>query len=358
MKRRKYNFSAGPAVLPEEVVAEAQENLLSYQETGIGIMEMSHRSADYQKIVDDARDDLRNILNINDSWEVLFLHGGASLQFHMLPLNMAGKKVSYINTGVWSKKAIAEAKRLDLDVNIVATSEDRNFSYIPAYSEEDVDCGSSYLHFTSNNTIFGTAFQQEPLSAGLPLTCDASSDFLSKPLDMDRYGLIYGGAQKNMGPAGLAVVVVNKAFLEKTSDNLPPMLSYKNHAASGSMFNTPPAFAIYVTGLVFKWIKKNGGLTAMKLKNEQKAQKLYDYIDSSDFYNGTAEKDSRSLMNVTFRLPSEEKEKLFIARALEKDLSGLKGHRSVGGIRASIYNAFPAAGVDALLDFMDDFSKQ
>jgi len=357
MKNRLYNFSAGPAILPEMVLKEAAEAILNYNNTGIGILEMSHRSAPFKQIALEAKNNLKNILSIDDDFEVLFLHGGASLQFHMLPLNIASNQTTaYMNTGVWSKKAIKEAMRLG-SVKIVASSEDSNFSYIPSMKNEQLDPNLAYLHFTSNNTIYGTQFKSEPDSNNLLLACDASSDFLSKKIDMKRYGIIYAGAQKNLGPAGLGVIVIRKEWLSKSPDNLPPMLSYANHAKNESMFNTPPAFALYVAGLVFKWILKSGGLDAMEKLNQEKSDILYSMLDQSDFYKASVIKESRSLMNITFRLPSVDLEEQFITQALQAGFSGLKGHRLSGGIRASIYNAFPVQGIKDLVDFMKNFEN-
>jgi phosphoserine aminotransferase len=357
MEKRIYNFSAGPGVLPEEVLLEAQKDLYSYKGEGLSVMEMSHRSKTYGQIITEAESDLRKLLNIGDDYAVLFLQGGATLQFSMVALNLMppANKADYINTGAWSKKAIKEAKRVG-EVNIAASSEDANFNYIPKQNALNLTPDASYVHFTSNNTIFGTEFKTEPETNGVPLVCDASSDILSKPIEVTKYGLIYAGAQKNMGPAGAALVIINKSLLERSSDDLHTYLNYKTHVEKGSMYNTPPTFTIYIMGLVYKWLLNKGGLEVMQKTNEAKAKMLYDAIDNSDgFYKGAAAVEDRSLMNVTFNLRSEELEKKFVAEAAEKDLSGLKGHRSVGGIRASIYNAFPTEGVEKLVDFMTDF---
>lgn len=358
MNKRIYNFSAGPAVLPLEVLEEAKEALISYKDSGIGIAEMSHRSKEYDAVIEGAASDLKNLLGINDEFEVLFLGGGASLQFYMVPLNLAqGKKVSYINTGEWSKKAVAEAKKLS-SVEVIASSEDKNFCYIPEINNMSISPESTYLHFTSNNTIFGTEYRKEPTIGGNLLVCDASSNFLSKEIDIKRYGLIYAGAQKNLGPAGVTVVLIRKDFLAKCDSNLPPMLSYITHAKNKSMYNTPPTFPVYVVGLVLKWLKKLGGLKAMQKINEEKAEILYSALLNSDFYKPTAEKNSRSNMNVTFVLSKPELEDKFISEATKSGFSGLKGHRSVGGMRASIYNAFPKQGIIDLVSFMKDFEKK
>ncbi len=359
MEKRIYNFSAGPGVLPEEVLLEAQKDFYSYKGQGLSVMEMSHRSKTYGEIITEAEKDLRTLLNISDDYAVLFLQGGATLQFSMVPLNIMppNNKADYINTGAWSKKAIKEAKRVG-EVNVAASSEDANFNYIPKQDALQLTPDASYVHFTSNNTIFGTEFKTEPEVGNVPLVCDASSDILSKPIDVNKYGIIYAGAQKNMGPAGAALVIVKKSLLERSPETLHTYLNYNTHAEKGSMYNTPPTFTIYIMGLVYKWLLKNGGLVEMQKINEAKAKMLYDAIDNSDgFYKGAAAIEDRSLMNVTFNLANPELEKKFIEEALAKDFSGLKGHRSVGGIRASIYNAFPTKGVEDLVQFMEDFRK-
>ncbi|PID59772.1 MAG: 3-phosphoserine/phosphohydroxythreonine aminotransferase [Ignavibacteriae bacterium] len=360
MKKRIYNFSAGPAVLPESVLLEAQKELYSYKETGMSVMEMSHRSKDYDEIFKGAQNDLRKLLNINDDYDVLFLQGGATLQFSMVPMNLMlpGKKADYINTGAWSKKAIKEAKRVG-EVNIAGTTESDNFTRIPKQNELNLTSDASYVHFTSNNTIFGTEFKSEPEVGNVPLVCDASSDILHKKIDVNKYALIYAGAQKNMGPSGTTLVIIRKDMLERSSDDLHTYLNYTTHTNKESLYNTPPTFAVYVLGLVFQDLLKNGGLDSMYQKNLDKANLLYDYMDSTDgFYKGTAAKEDRSLMNVTFRLPSEELEKKLIAETTAAGFSGLKGHRSVGGLRASIYNAFPKKGVEDLVEFMKDFKNK
>ncbi len=359
MEKRIYNFSAGPGILPEEVLLEAQKDLYSYKGEGLSVMEMSHRSKTYGEIITEAEKDVRTLLNIGDDYAVLFLQGGATLQFSMVPLNIMppNNKADYINTGTWSKKAIKEAKRVG-EINIAASSEDSNFNYIPKQDALKLTSDASYVHFTSNNTIYGTEFKTEPEVGDIPLVCDASSNILSKPIDVNKYGIIYAGAQKNMGPAGAALVIVKKSLLERSPETLHTYLNYNTHAEKGSMYNTPPTFTIYIMGLVYKWLLKNGGVEAMQKINEAKAKLLYDAIDNSDgFYKGAAAVEDRSLMNVTFNLQNEELEKKFIAEATAKDFSGLKGHRSVGGIRASIYNAFPTKGVEDLVQFMDDFKK-
>lgn len=358
MTKRIYNFSAGPAVLPEEVLSEAKESLLSYGDTGVGILEMSHRSKAFTEIIETAKTNLRKILGVGEEFEVLFLQGGASLQFYMIPLNLAkGATPAYVLSGHWAKMAIQEAKRLG-DVKTVASSEDKNFTYIPKVTDSMVDKSAPYLHFTSNNTIFGTQFRTEPASNGVPLVCDASSDFLSRKIDMSRYGLIYAGAQKNVGPSGATIVMMRKELVAKSDPNLPLMLSFANHVKNQSLFNTPCTFAIYVIGLTLKWILAQGGLEGVQKKNEEKATILYNFLDSSKFFKTTAEKDSRSLMNITFRLPTEELETNCIKEATKAGFSELKGHRSVGGLRASVYNAFPKKGIEDLVEFLKQFEKK
>ena len=357
MEKRIYNFSAGPAVLPEEVLKEAQENLFTLPGVGMSILEISHRSKTFDKIIGDARDDLRTLLDISQDYEILFLQGGASLQFSMVPLNIMPpvNKADYIVTGSWSKKAVKEAKRVG-EVNIAATAEDTKFNRIPKQAELKLTADAAYVHFTSNNTIYGTEWQTEPVVGSVPLVCDASSDILHKKIDINKYALVYAGAQKNMGPAGVTLVIIRKDMLERSSDTLHTMLNYKTHVENGSMYNTPTTFGIYIINLVAKWLKKNGGLDAMYKLNKEKAEILYKCIDDSDgYYKGHAEKDSRSLMNVTFNLQSAELEQKLIAEATAAGFSGLKGHRSVGGLRASIYNAFPKKGVEDLVDFMKTF---
>lgn len=359
MDNRIYNFSAGPAVMPVEVLKEAQEDFVSYKGTGMSVMEMSHRSKTYDGIIKTAEKDLRTLLNIGDDYAVLFLQGGATLQFSMVPLNLMQAKADYIVTGSWAKKAVKEAKRVGA-VNIAGTTEQENFARLPKQEELKLDPEASYVHYTSNNTIFGTQYKTEPEVGNVPLICDASSDILYKKIDINKYGLIYAGAQKNMGPSGCTLVIVKKELLERSQDNLHTYLNYKVHAENETMYNTPATFAIYLMGLVFKWLIKNGGLDAMYKTNVEKAALLYDFMDNSDgYYKPTVTvKEDRSLMNVTYRLPNEELEKKFIAEAAEKGFSGLKGHRSVGGIRASIYNAFPKEGVAALVEFMKEFKAK
>ena len=356
-QKRVHNFSAGPAALPLEVLQKAQEELVDYRGAGASIVEMSHRGPEYTEIDQQARDRLRRVLGLTDDFEILFYQGGASLQFLMVPYNFNyGKAADYINTGAWSKKAIKEAKVFG-DVHVAFTSEDSNFNRIPSDDELKFSGKGEYVHFTSNNTIFGTQFRKEPASDGLPLACDASSDFLSRPLDIKRYGVLYAGAQKNAGPAGLTIVILRKDLLEKArTENVSSMLSYPVQV--GTLFNTPPVFGVYIFNYVLEWLEGKGGLEAMDRLNQEKAAILYDEIDRDDFFYGTAEKSSRSLMNVTFRLKNESLEKTFIEESKKADMSGLKGHRSVGGFRASIYNACPRESVEALVDFMREFRRK
>lgn len=359
MTKRIFNFNAGPAALPLPVLEEIQSEFLDFKGSGMSITEISHRSAAFDEVIDTAIARVKRLLNLGDDYEVLFIQGGASMQFCMIPMNLgvAGKPVDYINTGTWSTKAIKEARIQGLDTRVLASSEDKNFSYIPYDVKEDGT--AAYLHFTSNNTIKGTQWARFPEASGVPLICDMSSDFLSRPVDVKPFGMIYGGAQKNIGPSGAAMVIIRKDMLERTPDTIPTFLKYTTFSEKNSMFNTPPCFVIYVTGLVLKWIEETiGGLENMDKRNTEKADTLYNYIDSSGFYKGTAEKDSRSKMNVTFRLPSEDLEKKFVAEALNVDLGGLKGHRSVGGCRASIYNATNIDAIKALVDFMAAFEKK
>jgi len=360
MQQRVYNFSAGPAVLPEEVIKEAQENLFALPGVGMSILEISHRSKTFDKIINEAKADLKSLLGINDNYDLLFLQGGASLQFSMVPLNLMPpkNKADYIITGSWSKKALKEGKRVGA-TNVVASTESENFVRIPKQEELKLDPEASYVHFTSNNTIYGTEWQSEPVTGNVPLICDASSDILCKKIDVNKYGVIYAGAQKNMGPSGVTLVIIRKDLLERSSDSLHTMLNYKIHSENGSLYNTPSTFGIYIMGLVAKWLIKNGGLDAMHKVNKDKANLLYKCFDESNgFFKGHALPDSRSIMNVTFRLPSEELEKKLIAEATAAGFDGLKGHRSVGGLRASIYNAFPAKGVAELVEFLKVFKSK
>lgn len=360
MGKRIYNFSAGPAVLPEDVLKEAQENLFALPGVGMSILEISHRSKTFDKIINEAVADLRSLLGIGDNYDILFLQGGASLQFSMVPLNLMPpkNKADYILTGSWSKKAMKEAKRVGT-INVAATTEADTFNHIPAQEELKLDPDAAYVHFTSNNTIYGTEWQKEPEVGSVPLVCDASSDILSRKIDVNKYGLIYAGAQKNMGPSGVTLVIIRKDLLERSQDTLHTMLNYKIHSENGSLYNTPSTFGIYIIGLVAKWLIKNGGLDAMYKTNKEKADLLYKCIDESGgFYKGHALAGSRSLMNVTFRLATEDLEKKLISEATAAAFDGLKGHRSVGGLRASIYNAFPLKGVEELVKFMKDFAAK
>ncbi len=355
---RVHNFSAGPAVLPEEVLKEIQENLVNYKGNGLSVLEMSHRSAQYMEIIEGARARLLKIMGLGDDYEALFLQGGASTQFFMIPLNFCDddKVANYIDTGAWSTKAIKEVKILGKKLHIAATSEDKDFTYIP--KEWKLSENAAYLHITTNNTIRGTEWKIDPdVPADVLLIADMSSNFLSKPLDFSKYDMIYGGAQKNIGPAGATFVILKKSMLEKINPNLPTMMNYNTHVSKDSMFNTPPTFSIYVIGEILKWIEGNGGLMGMQKINEEKAAYIYDVIDNSDFYEGTVVKEDRSLMNIPFRLPTEDLEKKFVAEAAAKNMFNLKGHRSVGGCRASVYNSLPMDSAKALSQFMLDFEK-
>ncbi|HBZ40076.1 MAG TPA: 3-phosphoserine/phosphohydroxythreonine transaminase [Balneola sp.] len=356
--KRAHNFSAGPAALPLDVLEQAKAEFTNYQNTGSSIMEMSHRGPEYTRVDSDARESLKRILNLEDNYEIMFLQGGASLQFLQIAMNFLGQDetADYINTGAWSQKAIKEAKAFG-NVNIAFTSEDSNFSRVPNSSELKLTPNANFVHYTSNNTIFGTQFATEPETNGIPLVCDASSDFLSRPIDIKKYGLIYAGAQKNLGPSGVAVVIIRKDFLAGINKTgIPTMLDYRTHA--GKLFHTPPTFTIYLVSLVLKWLEEKGGLDYFENLNNEKAELLYSTIDSDDFYRGTAEVASRSKMNVTFRLPTEDLEQQFLTEAKTHNLVSLKGHRSVGGIRASIYNACELSSVKALTDFMNDFRSK
>jgi len=360
MEKRIYNFAAGPAILPEPVLKEAQEQLWALPGVGMSILEISHRSKVFDKIIAEAKEGLKSLLGINDNYELLFLQGGASLQFSMIPLNLMvkNKKADYIVTGSWSKKAVKEAKRVGT-VNIAASTEEGNFKRIPKQEELKLDPQADYVHFTSNNTIFGSEWHKEPEVGNVPLVCDASSDMLHKKIDVNKYALIYAGAQKNMGPSGVTFIILRKDMLERSSDSLHTMLNYKTHIENNSLYNTPNVFGIYIINLVCKWLKGLGGLDGMYKINKEKADILYKCIDESGgFYKGHADKDSRSLMNITFNLATEDLEKKLVSEATAAGFDGLKGHRSVGGLRASIYNAFPKKGVEDLVSFMKDFQKK
>lgn len=356
--KRVHNFSAGPATLPLSVLEKAQQELVNYREKGASIIEMSHRSPEYTEINEQATQRLKEITGADDDWEILFLQGGASTQFLMVPYNFLarGQTADYIDTGSWSSKAIKEAKLFGT-VHVPYSGKEGNYSQIPGGADLDLSGNAVYTHFTSNNTIFGTQFHKEPEAGGSPLVCDASSDFLSRPLDMDKYGLIYAGAQKNVGPAGVTVVMVRKSFLEKQKqDPIPTIMNYKTHTEK--LFNTPPVFAVYFLNYVLEWIQEKGGLEWFDRYNTEKAYLLYSEIDSDDFYRGTVEKDSRSKMNVTFRLQNQDLEPVFLSDAAKAGLVALKGHRSVGGIRASIYNACEKESVEALVQFMQEFRSK
>jgi len=356
---RIYNFSAGPAVLPLPVLEQAQRDLVSLPDVGMSILEVSHRSKVFEGVLARAEADIRELAGVPANYRVLFLQGGASLQFTMVPMNLLQEHMTadYLVTGAWSSKAVDEARKVG-NVHVAATTKAEQFTRIPRAEEIVLTAGAAYVHMTSNNTIYGTEWKALPDVGDIPLVSDTSSDMFSRPIDVGRHALIYAGAQKNMGPAGVTVVIIREALLARSAASLPVMLSYAVHAENGSMFNTPPVFAIYVLGLVTRWLIGQGGLGAIAAVNERKAGKLYAEIDRTGFYRGTAQKDSRSLMNVTFRLTSEELEKQFVKDAEKAGLDGLKGHRSVGGMRASIYNAFPEAGVDALTGFMQEFERR
>jgi phosphoserine aminotransferase len=355
---RVHNFSAGPAVLPMQVLEEIQRDLIELPGVGMSILEISHRSAPFEAILAQAEADIRSLANIPSNYRVLFLQGGASLQFSMVPMNLltAGATADYIDSGSWAEKAIKEARRVG-NVNVAASTKAENYSRVPTQAELELTPGAAYVHMTSNNTIEGTEYKALPDVGDVPLVSDTSSDMFSGPIDVARHALIYSGAQKNMGPAGVTIVIVREDMLQRSQKSLPTMLNYAVHAENGSLYNTPPAFAVYAMGLVMKWLIRQGGLAAIAKVNQRKAGKLYAEIDRSGFYRGTAQKESRSLMNVTFRLATEELEKQFVKEATAAGLDGLKGHRSVGGMRASIYNAFPEEGVDALVDFMRAFER-
>ena len=354
---RIYNFSAGPAMLPEEVLKEAQAEMLDYRGCGMSVMEMSHRSKVYQQIIDEAEADLRELIGIPENYKVLFLQGGATLQFGMIPMNLmtVNKKADYIHTGVWTKKAIQDAKLFG-EVRVIASSEDKQFSYIPDMKHLKVNKDADYVYMCDNNTIYGTKFKEYPNTGKIPLICDMSSCFLSEPIDVRKFGMVYAGAQKNVGPAGVTIVIIRDDLVERSKDlPLPVYLRYAPHVENGSMYNTPPTYGIYICGKVFKWLLANGGLQKRQEINEQKAKILYDYLDKSKFYKTTVQKDSRSLMNVTFRTPSDELDAEFLEGAKKYKFTNLKGHRSTGGLRASIYNAMPIAGVKALVKYMKEF---
>lgn len=360
MTRKIYNFSAGPAVLPTEVLEKAQNELLSLDGIEMSVMEISHRSKHFEAILSSAVSGIRELLSVPDNYKILFLQGGASLQFSMIPLNFLGKQeaADYVVTGTWGKKAVKEAKRCGT-VNTIFSTADTNFKSVPTQDELSFSQNANYVHYTSNETIEGVEFKYDLDGRGIPVVCDASSNILSKPLDVEKHALIYAGAQKNIGPSGVTLVIIRDDLIKRVPENQHSMLDYRAIAENNSMLNTPNTWGIYIINLVCEHLRGHGGLAQMEKKNKEKAQLLYGAIDASDgFYQGHAEKEARSLMNVTFRLPSEELEKQFVDEATAQNLDGLKGHRSVGGIRASIYNAFPKEGVEALVDFMKDFAQK
>jgi phosphoserine aminotransferase len=359
MSDRIHNFGAGPGVLPEPVLQQAQKDIWNVGGSGMGIMEHSHRGKLFDKVNNDAEQAARDLAGISDQYDIVFLQGGASLQFSMVPQNLLpkGGTADYINTGVWSQKAIKEAKLFGT-VHIAGSTEADNFVRLPRPEELKYSATPAYVHFTSNNTIYGTQWKNEPASpAGVAVACDASSDIFSRPIDVSKYGVIYAGAQKNLGPSGTVFVVIRKDLAEAGPKDIPTMLQYRTHTKEHSLYNTPPTMGIYMVGQVFKWIKDQGGLAAMAQRNEEKAGLLYDFIDQSEFFRGTADPGSRSMMNVCFRGPSEELEAKFIGEATKRGLEGLKGHRSAGGMRASIYNACPRVSVETLVSFMKEFER-
>ena len=356
---RIHNFNPGPAALPLAVLEEIRDSFLDFAGSGMSIIEISHRSKQFDDVINDAVARTKRLLHLDDSYHVLFLQGGASMQFAMIPMNFlaAGNSADYVDTGTWSSKAIQEAQIQGKSIRVVASSADKNYCYIPRDINFNDD--AVFVHITSNNTIKGTAWADFPDTKGVPIACDMSSDILSKPVDAHKFGLIYAGAQKNVGPAGVCLVIIRNDMLDLVPDTVPTMLRYTTHAAKNSLYNTPPCFAVYTIDLVLKWLEETiGGLDKMAALNRKKAALLYDFIDAGDFYRATAEPDSRSLMNVTFRLPDEDLEKKFVGQAQENGLGGLKGHRSVGGCRASLYNAVSLEAVEALVDFMKTFEKK
>ena len=359
MTERIFNFSAGPAVLPVPVLEEAQRDMLSLPGVGMSVMEISHRSKTFDEIIGRAESGLRDLMGIPNNYHILFLQGGASLQFSMVPMNFlpADGSADYVLTGSWGKKALKEAKKVG-GVNVAATMADGGFTRCPSREEMSLNPHAAYVHITSNETIEGVQWKREPNVGDVPLVADASSDILSRAIDVDKYGIIYAGAQKNMGPSGVTLVILREDLLQRIPENLPTMLDYRIQVENKSLYNTPNTWGIYILSLVCKWLQDKGGVPGMERENEQKARLVYDAIDATDFYRGHADIDGRSTMNVTFRLPSEELEKKFVAESTAQGMDGLKGHRSVGGIRASIYNAFPRAGCEALVSFMKDFERR
>ncbi len=359
MFNRVYNYSAGPAVLPEEVLLEAQEEMMNYRGCGMSVMEMSHRSKMFDEIIEEAQQDLRDLMNIPDNYKVLFLQGGATLQFAQIPMNLMKNRVAdYIVTGQWAKKAWQEAKIYGT-ANKIASSEDKTFSYIPDCSDLPITPEADYVYICENNTIFGTEYKKLPNTKGKLLVSDISSNFLSKPVDVEKYGIVYGGVQKNIGPAGMVISIVREDLItDDVLEGTPTIMKFKTQADAGSMYNTPNCYCIYMCGKVFKWLKKNGGLSAMQERNEAKAKILYDYLDASQMFRGTVVKEDRSMMNVPFVTDSDELNAKFIAEAKAAGFENLKGHRVVGGMRASIYNAMPQEGVEALVAFMKKFEEE
>jgi phosphoserine aminotransferase len=359
MTERIFNFSAGPAVLPVPVLEEAQRDMVSLPGVGMSVMEISHRSKTFDDIIGRTEASLRDLLKIPSNYHILFLQGGASLQFSMIPMNFlpADGSADYVLTGSWGKKALKEAKKAGA-VNVAATMADGGFTRVPSRDEMSLNPHAAYVHITSNETIEGVQWKREPNVGDVALVADSSSDILSREIDITKYGLIYAGAQKNMGPSGVTLVILHDDLLQRVPANMPTMLDYRIHVENKSLYNTPNTWGIYIMGLVCKWLQDQGGLAGMERQNDEKARLLYDAIDATDFYRGHADVDCRSTMNVTFRLPAEELDKKFVAEATAQGLDGLKGHRSVGGIRASIYNAFPRAGVEALVSFMKDFERR
>ncbi|MBN1870660.1 MAG: 3-phosphoserine/phosphohydroxythreonine transaminase [Candidatus Omnitrophica bacterium] len=353
-----FNFSAGPAVLPKEVLKQAADEMLDYKGSGMSVMELSHRGKEFTQIIEQAEANLREILAIPANYHVLFLQGGASLQFAMIPMNLMvkNKKADYVHTGEWSKKAISEAKRFGT-VNVVASSEKDNFTYIPELNPAKFSKDADYFYIVTNNTIYGTEYKEIPQTGDVPLIADMSSNILSAPIDVSKFGLIFAGAQKNIGPAGMAIVIIRADLVGKAADTVPSLMNYKIHVENKSLFNTPPCYTIYIAGLVFEWIKKQGGLAAMEKRNREKAEILYDYLDRSSLFRSPVKPECRSLMNIPFVTGNEELDNKFIAEASKRGLKTLKGHRTVGGMRASIYNAMPKEGVEALVQFMKEFEK-
>jgi phosphoserine aminotransferase len=355
---RAYNFSAGPAVLPEAVLLKAREELYDFRNSGMSVMEMSHRSKEFTGVIESAEANLRKLMNIPSEYKVLFLQGGASSQFAMVPLNLfsAKRKADYVNTGQWSKKAISEAKKYG-NIKVVASSDDKTFSYIPELKREMFDPEADYVHITTNNTIYGTTYPSLPDTGNVPLVSDMSSHILGENMDVNRFGLIYAGAQKNIGPAGLTIVIIKESLIGHALDITPTMFNYAIHAENSSLYNTPPCFAIYMAGLVFEWLLELGGVPAIEKINREKAGILYNFLDNSKLFKATVKDPFRSIMNVPFVLPSDELNDKFIKEASSKGFKTLKGHRTVGGMRASIYNAMPREGVAKLVEFMDKFEK-